>query len=46
MKIINSVFEKSSKTIDQCPNKNLPEFAFIGQIKCRQIITHKFFIKQ
>ena len=31
MKIINSVFEKSSKTIDQCPNKNLPEFAFIGR---------------
>lgn len=31
MKIINSVFEKSSKTIGQCPNKNLPEFAFIGR---------------
>ncbi len=31
MKIINSVFEKSSKTIDQCPNKNLPEFAFVGR---------------
>ena len=31
MKIISSVFEKSSKTIDQCPNKNLPEFAFIGR---------------
>jgi GTP-binding protein len=31
MKIINSVFEKSCKTIDQCPNKNLPEFAFVGR---------------
>ena len=31
MKIINSVFEKSSKTIGQCPNKNLPEFAFVGR---------------
>ena len=31
MKIINSVFEKSSKTIDQCPNKSLPEFAFVGR---------------
>ena len=31
MKIISSVFEKSSKTIDQCPNKNLPEFAFVGR---------------
>ena len=31
MKIINSVFEKSSKTIDQCPKKNLPEFAFVGR---------------
>ena len=31
MKIISSVFEKSSKTIDQCPKKNLPEFAFVGR---------------
>ena len=31
MKIINSVFEKSSKTIGQCPNQNLPEFAFVGR---------------
>jgi GTP-binding protein len=31
MKIISSVFEKSSKSIDQCPNKNLPEFAFVGR---------------
>jgi len=31
MKIISSVFEKSSTTIDQCPNKNLPEFAFVGR---------------
>ncbi len=31
MKIINSVFEKSSKTISQCPNNNLPEFALVGR---------------
>jgi GTP-binding protein EngB required for normal cell division len=46
MKIINSVFEKSSKTIDQCPNKNLPEFAFVGRSNVGQIITYKFVIKQ
>ena len=31
MKIINSVFEKSSKTIGQCPQNNLPEYAFVGR---------------
>ena len=31
MKIINSVFEKSSKTVNQCPNNNLPEFALVGR---------------
>ena len=31
MKIINSIFEKSSKDIDQCPNNKLPEFALVGR---------------
>tara|TARA_A100001015_G_scaffold290908_1_gene364484 strand:+ start:839 stop:1441 length:603 start_codon:yes stop_codon:yes gene_type:complete len=31
MKIINSVFEKSSKTIGQCPRNSLPEYAFVGR---------------
>ena len=31
MKVINSVFEKSSKTIDQCPESNLPEYALVGR---------------
>ena len=31
MKIINSVFEKSSKTIGQCPKNSLPEYAFVGR---------------
>ena len=31
MKIINSVFEKSSKTIGQCPQNSLPEYAFVGR---------------
>ena len=31
MKIINSVFEKSSKTVNQCPDNNLPEFALVGR---------------
>ena len=31
MKIINSVFEKSSKSIDQCPRSNTPEYALIGR---------------
>ena len=31
MKIINSVFEKSSKSIDQCPQSMTPEYAFIGR---------------
>lgn len=31
MKIINSVFEKSSKDISQCPNNKLPEFALVGR---------------
>ena len=31
MKIINSVFEKSSKTVSQCPDNNLPEFALVGR---------------
>ena len=31
MKIINSVFEKSSKSIDQCPKSKLPEYAIIGR---------------
>ena len=31
MKIINSVFEKSSKTVAQCPDNNLPEFALVGR---------------
>ena len=31
MKIINSVFEKSSKTIAQCPESRLPEYAFVGR---------------
>jgi GTP-binding protein len=31
MKIINSVFEKSSKDIRQCPSNKLPEFALVGR---------------
>jgi|TARA_B100000768_G_C11258917_1_gene367788 GTP-binding protein len=31
MKIINSIFEKSSKDIGQCPNNKLPEFALVGR---------------
>ncbi len=31
MKINNSIFEKSSKDISQCPNNNLPEFALVGR---------------
>ena len=31
MKVINSIFEKSSKTIDQCPESNLPEYALVGR---------------
>jgi GTP-binding protein len=31
MKIINSVFEKSSKSIDQCPQSKIPEYALIGR---------------
>ena len=31
MKIINSVFEKSSKSIDQCPQSNIPEYALVGR---------------
>ena len=31
MKIINSVFEKSSKDISQCPSNRLPEFALVGR---------------
>ena len=31
MKIINSVFEKSSKSIDQCPQGNIPEYALVGR---------------
>ena len=31
MKIINSVFEKSSKSIDQCPQSKTPEYAIIGR---------------
>ena len=31
MKIINSVFEKSSKSIDQCPQSKAPEYALIGR---------------
>ena len=31
MKVINSVFEKSSKTTDQCPESKLPEYALVGR---------------
>ena len=31
MKINNSIFEKSSKDISQCPNNKLPEFALVGR---------------
>ncbi len=31
MKIINSVFEKSSKSIGQCPQSNIPEYALVGR---------------
>ena len=31
MKIINSVFEKSSKSIDQCPQSKIPEYALVGR---------------
>jgi len=31
VKINNSIFEKSSKDISQCPNNNLPEFALVGR---------------
>ena len=31
MKVVNSVFEKSSKTIDQCPESKLPEYALVGR---------------
>ena len=31
MKIIKSVFEKSSSKISECPKGNLPEFALVGR---------------
>ena len=31
MKIIKSVFEKSSKSIGQCPQSNIPEYALVGR---------------
>ena len=31
MKISSSVFIKSSSNSSECPNENLPEFAFIGR---------------
>ena len=31
MKPVNSVFEKSSKSIDQCPESKLPEYALVGR---------------
>ena len=31
MKIINSVFEKSSKSIGQCPQSKIPEYALVGR---------------
>ena len=31
MKIIKSVFEKSSSNISECPKGNLPEFALVGR---------------
>jgi GTP-binding protein len=31
VKINNSIFEKSSKDISQCPNNKLPEFALVGR---------------
>ena len=31
MKIIKSVFEKSSSKISECPKENLPEFALVGR---------------
>jgi|TARA_B100001741_G_scaffold260968_1_gene224887 GTP-binding protein len=31
VKIINSVFEKSSKSIGQCPQSNIPEYALVGR---------------
>ena len=31
MKIINSVFEKSSKSIGQCPQSEIPEYALVGR---------------
>tara|TARA_B100000902_G_scaffold277707_1_gene263503 strand:+ start:688 stop:1290 length:603 start_codon:yes stop_codon:yes gene_type:complete len=31
MKVVNSVFEKSSKSIDQCPESKLPEYALVGR---------------
>ena len=37
MKIINSVFEKSSKTVNKCPNNNLPEFAQKMELKLPQL---------
>ena len=29
--MLNSVFEKSSKTVNQCPDNKLPEFALVGR---------------
>jgi len=31
MKIVNSVFEKSSTNVSQCPNRSFAEFAFVGR---------------
>ena len=31
MKIFNSVFEKSSKSISQCPQSKIPEYALVGR---------------
>ena len=31
MKIVSSVFEKSSANVSQCPNSNFIEFAFVGR---------------
>ena len=40
MKIHSSEFYTSSAKVSECPDKNLPEFAFIGRIKCWKIFPN------
>ena len=42
MIIHTAAFVKSSPTLKECPAPAIPEFGFIGTVKCRQIIADKY----